>query len=363
MRAVSEAVPIALEELSAEWLTLALADRFPGAVVSEVSVLDRHAGTTGRARLGLRYAGEVHGPDSLFVKLPPFDAEQRALVESTGMGRREARFYAELAQELPVRLPRPYHAAFDEGGARYVMLLEDLTAAGCHFPGADEADAADRARRVVTGHAKLHAHLWESPRFGADLSWVEPPMRHEIGALLVARSLELFADEMPPAFREIGRLYVDHHEAVCDLWEEGERTLIHGDSHLGNLFEDPGRGAAEPEIGFLDWAVISRAPGIRDVAYYLSNSMPTALRRAEERALLARYREVLLAEGAPAPDADTLWRRYRMHVAYSWVAAATTASMGEKWQPKEVTLPSLERTTAAVVELGAVELFREVLAV
>jgi Ser/Thr protein kinase RdoA (MazF antagonist) len=184
-------------------------------------------------------------------------------------------------------------------------------------------------------------------------------MRHELGAALVARSLELFSQGMPPAFREVGRLYVDHMHAICDLWEEGERTLIHGDSHLRNLFEDVGR--KEPEIGFLDWAVVSRGPGIRDVAYYLSNSMPTELRRAQERDLLALYRDGLVAAGVDAPDPDALWRRYRMHVAYSWVAAATTSAMGDKWQPKAVGMAAMVRATAAVGDLGSVELFRDTL--
>lgn len=362
MRAVDLPIPAAPEELTAEWLSRALAPHFPGADVREVGVLDQHAGTTGRVRLSLRYAGGARGPDSVFVKLPPFDPVQRAMVESTGMGRREARFYAELAETMPVRVPRPYHAAWDDEGGRYVMLMEDLAASGCRFPGADDGDAAARARRVVAGHAAIHARFWESERFEQDLSWVEPPMRHEIGARLVAHSLTLFAGEMAPAFREIGRIYVDHHDAVCDLWEEGERTLIHGDSHLGNLFEDPGPGGgAEPEIGFLDWAVLSRSPGIRDVAYYLSNSTPTPLRRAEEGALLSHYRETLEAAGAPAPSEDALWRRYRLHVAYSWVAAATTSAMGEAWQPREIALASLARATAAVDELGTVELFRDAL--
>jgi thiamine kinase-like enzyme len=346
------------EDVDAAWLTGALQQRFPGASVSRVEVLDRHAGTTGRLRLGLRYdAGS--GPDSVFVKLPPFDDEQRAMVEFTGMGRREARFYAELAGSVPVRVPRPVHASFDESGSRYVMVLEDLAAAGCRFPAADVSDAAARARRVVGGHARYHAWLWESERFRGDLAWIERPMRHELGAALVARSLELFAAEMPRAFTEIGRIYVDHNDGVCDLWEEGECTLIHGDSHLGNLFEDG--SPADPEIGFLDWAVLSRGPGIRDVAYYLSNSMPTALRRAEERSLLDHYREMLLAHGAPAPPAETLWHRYRLHAAYSWVAATTTASMGEKWQPLNVGMASLARATAAVEDLETVELFRELL--
>lgn len=324
-------------------------------------VLDRHAGTTGRVRVALGYAGNVRGPASVFVKLPPFDTEQRAIVELTGMGRREARFYAELAESLPVRLPQPHHAAFDAAGSRFVMVLEDLEASGCRFPGADDADADARARRVVEGHARIHAALWESPRFETDLAWVERPMRHELGAMLVARSLELFAAEMPPAFREVGRLYVDHMNAICDLWEEGERTLIHGDSHLGNLFEDP--SGAEPEIGFLDWAVASRGPGMRDVAYYLSNSMPVPLRRARERDLLARYRAGLLSAGVEAPAPEALWRRYRLHVAYSWVAAATTSAMGDKWQPKAVGMASMARATAAVADLGTVELLREALGV
>ena len=347
------------EELTAEWFSRVLAARAPGVEVSAVRVLDRHAGTTGRVRVALDYAGGTRGPESVFVKLPPFDPEQRAIVELTGMGRREARFYAELAGTLPVRLPHPYHADFEADGSRYVMVLEDLEASGCRFPGPDDEDAAARARLVVAGHARIHATLWESQRFEKDLRWVEPPMRHEFGAALVARSLELFANEMPPAFREVGRLYVDHMNAICDLWDEGERTLIHGDSHLGNLFEDV--SGEEPEIGFLDWAVVSRAPGIRDVAYYLSNSMPTELRRARERDLLVRYRDGLAAAGVDAPDPDALWRRYRLHVAYSWVAAAVTSAMGDKWQPKAVGMASMARATAAVADLGTVELLRDAL--
>jgi hypothetical protein len=356
---VTRRIPNAPEELTPEWFSQALAARAPGVEVSSVRVLDRHAGTTGRVRIALDYAGGARGPASVFVKLPPFDPEQRAIVELTGMGRREARFYAELAGTIPVRLPRPYYADFDEGGSRYVMVLEDLEAAGCRFPGPDDGDAVARARRVVAGHARIHATLWESRRFAQDLRWVEPPMRHELGAMLVARSLELFAGEMPPAFREVGRLYLDQMNAICDLWDEGERTLIHGDSHLGNLFEDV--SGEEPVIGFLDWAVVSRAPGIRDVAYYLSNSMPSDLRRAEERDLLARYRDGLVAAGVEAPDLDTLWRRYRLHVAYSWVAAATTSAMGDKWQPKAVGMAAMARATAAVADLGTVALLRDAL--
>ena len=84
---------------------------------------------------------------------------------------------------------------------------------------------------------------------------------------------------MPKAFTEIGRIYVDHNAAVCDLWEDGETTLVHGDSHLGNLFMDAGC------VGFLDWAVLSRGPGVRDVSYYLAWEEGRAARPGVDRLL------------------------------------------------------------------------------
>ena len=89
---------------------------------------------------------------------------------------------------------------------------------------------------------------------------------------------------MPPAFRALGELYAARWREVAALWSEGTCTLIHGDDHIGNLFVDGER------TGFFDWAVASRFPGMRDVAYFLGNSLPPEVRRAEEDALLARYR-------------------------------------------------------------------------
>ena len=95
---VTPRIPDAPEEFTAEWFCQVLGACAPGVEVSAACVLDQHAGTTGRVRVALDYAGSARGPRSVFVNLPPFDPEQRAIVELTGMGRREARFYAELAE-------------------------------------------------------------------------------------------------------------------------------------------------------------------------------------------------------------------------------------------------------------------------
>jgi hypothetical protein len=350
---VSAALPIELENITPGWLAGVLSHRFPGVRPSALEVVDRHSGTTGRARLRVAYETDAGAPRALFAKLPPADPAQREMVRSVGMGRREASFYAGIADEAPLRLPRPYFAASDATGAAYVMLLEDLVAAGCRFPNPTDAKVLDLARDLVESLARLHARFWNSPRFRGDLAWVEPAMRHEIGPTLVARALERLAGEMPPVFGSFGRIYVEHSEGVCDLWDEGEQTLVHGDCHMGNLFLDGER------VGFLDWACISRSPGIRDVSYFLCNSLPTELRRAEERHLLRRYLDTLAESGAPAPDFETAWHRHRRHAGYSWVAAATTVAMGDRWQSLRVGRDAIARTTAALGDLGTAELLRE----
>src|SRR5205823_7256261 len=95
---------------------------------------------------------------------------------------------------------------------------------------------------------------------------------------------------------------------ICDdvvaPFGEGERTLIHGDAHMGNLFVDGTR------TGFYDWAVVSRSPGVRDVAYFLCNSVPEDVRRAEGSRLLALYRDALAAHGVTL-DERTAHEQYR----------------------------------------------------
>src|SRR5262245_5509900 len=112
----------------------ALRTSLPGVDVAGVEVLDRHSGTTGRARMRVRYAAGAAGPETVFVKLPPFHEAQRRMVAATDMGRREARFYASLAAETPVRVPRCWYAAYGEQPTDYICVLEDLEAAGCRFP-------------------------------------------------------------------------------------------------------------------------------------------------------------------------------------------------------------------------------------
>jgi aminoglycoside phosphotransferase (APT) family kinase protein len=349
-------LPVDVDELTPEWMSDAM-----DTDVTSVTVLDRHSGTTGRAHLAL--SGDPRLPATVFVKLAPFDERQRKFVNVQGMGVVEARLYRDLAHELPVRVPRVWYAEFDGSGNdpddRYVMVLEDLVASGCRFPERDDADIEARITDIVEQLALLHAQYWESPRFATDgdLSWIAPrgTAGGDGGASMVQMAIDNLADRLPDGFVPLAEAYVERSYDVLRAYREGECTLVHGDPHLGNLFVD---GVDPTRTGFLDWAVISHAPGIRDVAYVLSASTPTELRRAKERELLARYRAVLAEHGVTL-DADLAWEQYRLFTIYGWCCAVCTAAMGSRWQPEHIGMGGSERGTIAALDLDCLGLMTQ----
>jgi hypothetical protein len=216
----------------------------------------------------------------------------------------------------------------------------------------------DVAESLVDELAALHAEFW-----GQELPWLgthalspgdgpEAEQRMAMGAGIVQSAIDQFADELPPEFQQLGELYIARNRDIGRLWNEGERTLIHGDDHIGNLFVEDGR------TGFYDWAVASRYPGMRDVAYFLCNSLPTEVRRSEEESLLSRYLDGLATRGVVL-DEGLAQEQYRLFSVYSWISATTTAAMGSRWQPIEVGRAATVRTTEAIIDLDVLGLLRE----
>ena len=345
-------LPDSAEAISPEWLSAVVQERFPGAVAERIEVVDAHSGTTGRARLRVSWRPGSDAPEALFAKLAPTDPMQREMVVATGMGKREARVYAELAADLPVRVPAAIWADSNEDGSAYFMLIEDLAEAGCTFPSSAVEDGGAHARGMMDSLGSLHGTFWNSPRFGDDLDWVTAPMRGEIGPLLVGEAVKQFGERMPQDFLDLAELYIGHTDALNDLLDDGVPTLCHGDAHLGNTFVDAER------VGLLDWACTARAPGFRDVAYYLCNSLSTPLRRELQAELLERYRLGLSAAGGDAPDIDTAWLNLRRYAMTSWVAATVTAAAGSRMQSVEIGLRAMERTTDAIIEFETPQLLR-----
>jgi hypothetical protein len=233
------------------------------------------------------------------------------------------------------------------------MVLEDH-AVGARYPEQHDPDLPAFVERTVEAFAAVHGAFWASPRFSpdGDLAWVRgASSSHNYGsaAALVNFAVGQLGESLPAASHELANVYVPRAKRVPALLSEGARTLIHGDAHLGNMFID----GINP--GFLDWAMTGFAPGLRDVAYFLGNSVPTDLRRAQERRLIAGYCEGLSERGVTL-DMEEAWDQYKVHLVSAWIAAVVTAGMGSKWQPIEIGMAATMRANAAIEDHGVANL-------
>jgi hypothetical protein len=321
--------PSAAADVTTDWLTAELAGRAAGAVAQRVTALDGTTGTTDRRRLAVEWneSGTAAGlPANLFIKSTPLAAKNRTMVAALGMAVNEARFYNQAAAELPDVAPRAWYARAGVG-ARFLIVLDDITAAGGRpYALADHCGIA-HAQGLIDAFAKLHSQFWQSPRLRRDLSWVRTwSKRPGYGILKLFYSrgrrgaLRHERREATPAVHAVAAALDRHADAYYREFESGPLTLLHGDSHLGNTFAWP-----DGRSGLLDWQVIWQGPGLREVSYWMTTGLEPDMRRIHEQDLIARYLDGLKAGGVTdVPGPNTAFERYRLFAAEAWDATAMT---------------------------------------
>jgi hypothetical protein len=349
-------LPETADEIDAEWLGRALAERHPGVRVARVEVVERHEATNGHARLRVDYDAAAGAPSAMFCKLLPSDPKRRPAIARTGMGRREALFYERLAASLAMRTPTVYAALHDDRDGSFLILLEDLVATGCGVSDGTIGVSPSAAAGALEDLAKLHLRFEDPARRRAQADWVPAPLHDtRYGATLLRHGLEHHRERLSRGFAEISELYIEKADALHALWQEGPATVIHGDAHIGNLFDDRGR------TGFLDWGIVSLGAPLRDVSYFLAMALSIDDRRRHERQLLRHYLDVRSA-GAGAPIGfDEAWRSHRIHAAYTVVACCQIATFPDDVSEGRRIFSEafLARAEAAIEDLEARTALRE----
>ena len=185
-------LPHDASDLSPGWLSEVLK-----ATVVHVEVLDQALATNQRVRVGLEYATAGAGPTSLFVKLPALDPEHRKMIGASTMGEREVRFYADVAPSVELRVPGTYCAAATDDGS-FVLVLEDLIAAGCSFSNGTWGVAADAAAGALEDLARFHARFQDPAVRSAVAPWLKPPEpgRSDTTAQLLRTVLDEWRDAL-----------------------------------------------------------------------------------------------------------------------------------------------------------------------
>src|SRR4051794_30516393 len=163
-------LPAAPDDLTPAWLSEAL-----GTEVTGVEVLDHAFATNQRARIGLDYPTPGAGPASLFVKLAPSDPAHRQMIGATGMGEREAQFFADVAGTVDLLVPACPFAASE--GDLFVLLLEDLTVRSCEFFPEMTGVRADAAAVALEDLARFHARFESETERDKVAPWLRTPSR------------------------------------------------------------------------------------------------------------------------------------------------------------------------------------------
>ncbi len=161
------------------------------------------------------------------------------------------------------------------------------------------------------------------------------------------------AGKLTDDYSTIGELYVEHHAWFDEIWHAGPATMIHGDTHIGNVYLDGDR------VGFLDWGLSRTSTHLRDVSYFLTMSVDVEERRAHQRDLLQGYLDALRAHGGVDIGFDDAWAAHRLHASYT-VVATFLAYMPSYAASDGVGLGDalLARSDAALADLEVVEAVR-----
>lgn len=307
---------------------------------------------------------------SVYAKLPTGHLGARLFANTVGYWDLECRFSRDVAPVVPLRVPEVYAVA--QRRSRFVLLLEDLH----QLPGARlfvNSDVLagvdlDRARRCLSAFAELHAHFhdWSRDRQDALVPWAThsfaSPRGRTLSPALNRAAIRRAAQRAPEVVDEqLAAAYLrtlDHWDEMLDLWYSGPLTLAHGDSHLGNTFEhDEGDG---PRVGLLDFQGVHWAPGIRDIVYFLVNSLDAEHLATVEADLVDHYLAELASRGVQL-DRDATWRLYRSFAFQVLVVGVVATGLGGFTESDAVVDTMLRRQVAAMTRLDYTGLLDEVL--
>jgi hypothetical protein len=325
---MTTALPQAIEDIDAAFMTTALATGHPGTRVAAVEVTSLRQGSASSLTLALVYDRNPAGlPPTMFLKGDFIDHEFTSPVAFFA----EAQFFADIAPLLPdgARVPTCFFAGVDED-AQAIVVLEDLAGeqrgSSVRFGDAEAPYTVEEVASGIEQLAVLHGRFWGGRGTGS-ADW----LASSDGVAMLMRYLvqpEHFDDyialeraaDLPARLKDRAQV----EKAVMGMFEADRtrpQTLIHGDPHIGNTWVEDG------QIGFFDWQGVALGPAVWDATYFLTGALEVEDRRRAERDLLDLYRDRLAATGVEGPSRDDLWLAHRQHMMHGYLSILTPVEM------------------------------------
>jgi hypothetical protein len=308
-----------LDEITPDWLSQLL----------KCDITSVNATPIGTGQVGATYRLTLEGigaPRSIVAKLPSNDDLSRATGKSHLTYLRESRFYQQFAGKKPMAVPDHLYIAFDEDSHAFTLIMHDLPR---HVAG-NQLSFPSRAEAMLAmdAAASIHAAWWGDPILDT-LDWlngtkaVPPPLDlNALYGMFWPAFCDRYGGRVTPAMRQVGDAYLGR----IGEWAEGktgQRCLTHNDFRPDNMLfalDD-----TKHPIVIVDWQTAGVGVGAGDIAYYAGTALDPKTRGDDEKALLARYRDGLLANGVPDSDVADLWDVYRGASFAGFLMGATAA--------------------------------------
>jgi len=344
-------VPSTIEELDAKWLTRVLGATITGVRAEQIAVGSGFSSLLYRLHL----TGDASLPGSVIAKLPA-QSEARGAMDMMGGYARELAFYQQVAGRAPLDTPRVYAARMAADSTDFVLVLEDLG----DWDNADHLAglSLERVRLGIAQLAGLHAWSIEPANSAALQAFpsLDTQMTREVFPAVFAQGWQVYREHaavpVPPAVVRYAERFTDH--AAIALQALAERSmLVHGDIRADNMF------FSGDQLKVVDFQLAARGVGTSDIAYLVSQGLPTSLRAGRDEQLVRGYLESLAECGVDDYPFDDAWRHYRFAVAYliclPVTALITWESLPERSRLLCLTLT--ERAVAAIDEVDALAVF------
>lgn len=294
-------------------------------------------------------------PETMFLKMPVQSLTTRLFFNVIMSWELECQFYRKLAKRLPVRTPKAYVMA--NKGSRFVMLMEDLHADPSVVLHTNlemmQGPSLDKVRRCLTTLASIHAEFHGiGPQAREDLlpnrlqPFTAPVMRAispMMGGAALKNALKNNQISLTGKQQATYEKAIKHWDRLVDYWSQEPLTLVHGDSHLGNHF------LHGDDAGMLDWQAAQWAKGIRDVQYFLTDSLPADLLAEHEDELVHFYHDLLVEKGVDI-SFDEIWHQYRGYSFQTWVTIIVSIGFGAMTEDMDELMPEIHRRCIASIE-------------
>jgi hypothetical protein len=353
-------------ELTPQILTRAMSAERPALVVEDLEVVEAFYAATGRAStadrviLDLTYstAGASREaaeglPRRVVLKTMLVAPHAPAVMYET-----EVRFYRDVRPHVPFETPAYFGSLFDPESGQFGIVLEDLTERGAVFWNVTMPTTLGQVRSLITHLAALHAKYWESPKLESEFAWMATPrgggmenlFKRIVPVIMGHIEREPWRGQiLEPIGRSVPDLHADMLKIAAGPLENGPRTLLHGDTHVGNTYVVGGG-----DTGFLDYQLSLRGCYSRDLTYFLTTALSIDQRRRHERELIEFYLGELARCGVDgAPTMDEAWLLHRQSAFWGLVIGwltCPTANYG-----REITEENIRRLTQILIDLESLE--------